>query len=180
KAALRGGLFCDFFRRAHGPAKAVEGAHRAPYPAATRGGTEDDLRGIAPARGEPSMTQRVRLRPREIAFALAVGAVAAGGAAFVYTGDDDEPARTAAAATLARAAPAALAPFDSVATLGPQDVVLSIGPSHAVRIEDGDLAERYSLSVEDGVLTIRPREGLRRGFGWGDRLPTVYVTAPQL
>jgi hypothetical protein len=127
------------------------------------------------------VTQRARLRPREIAFAVAIGALAAGGAAFVYDREDEAAVRAAPAAELA---PAPLAPFDSISTIGPQDVIFSPGESHAIRIEEGDAAERYSLSVEDGVLTIRPRSGFRprfrNGFRWGNRLPTVYVTAPQL
>jgi hypothetical protein len=127
------------------------------------------------------VTQRARLRPREIAFAVAVGALAAGGAAFVYDGADEPPVHTAPAADLA---PAPLAPFDSVSVIGPQDVIFSPGERHAITIEDGDAADRYSLAVEDGVLTIRPRESFRRGFGngfrWGRRLPTVHVTAPVL
>jgi hypothetical protein len=127
------------------------------------------------------VTQRARLRPREIAFAIAVGALAAGGAAFVYDGAEEPPVR---AATVAETARAPLAPFDSVSVIGPQDVIVSPGERHTITIEDGEAAERYSLTVEDGVLTIRPRESFRRGFGdgfrWGRRLPTLHVTAPTL
>jgi Putative auto-transporter adhesin, head GIN domain len=102
--------------------------------------------------------ERPRLRKREIAFALAAGALGAGGAALVL--DDDvgpERDRHEYAAEMRYDATG----FDAVSVLGPQDVIIIAADEFKVTAsgDPGALAQLEAV-VEDGSLIIRPREGL--------------------
>src|SRR5688572_19855262 len=106
----------------------------------------------------PMPPQRPKLRKREIAFALAMGALAAGGGAAVLSAFDDDPDRFAGPAA---AGPDRMdyevATFERISTAGPQDVEVTFGETHSVRAE-GAVA-RLEVVVEDGELIIRPRRG---------------------
>lgn len=123
------------------------------------------------------MRQRPTLRKREIVFAVAMGAAAAGAGALVLELDD--------AAPMARAATAdhltyPVGPFEALATVGPQDVTVERGDTYAVRSQ-GDPAALGQLEVVvvDGTLTIRPKPGFR--VSWSSLSgATFHVTTPQL
>ena len=102
--------------------------------------------------------ERPRLRKREIAFALAAGALAAGGAALVL--DDDvgpDRDREESAAEMRYEA----TDFDAVSVIGPQDVIIVVADEFKVTAsgDPGALAQ-FEAVVEDGSLVIRPREGV--------------------
>jgi hypothetical protein len=118
------------------------------------------------------------LRKREIVFAVAAGALAAGGAALILGGSDDShPAPvslTAAPQTFE------LAEFDEISTSGPQQVVVTLGDTQSVRSEGSPEAlGQLEVVVEDGELIIRPKDG--SGMDW-DTLSsaTFHVTLPDL
>jgi hypothetical protein len=101
---------------------------------------------------------------REAAFAVAMGALAAGGAALILSdGGEDAPAATGASERTY-----AVAPFEEIATVGPQDVVVTLGDGYAVRSEGAPEAlSRLEAVVEDGKLAIRPKDRFAVGFNWG-------------
>jgi len=123
------------------------------------------------------MVQRTGLRKREIVFAVAAGAVAAGGAGLILAESGDSPAPVALTA-----APQSfeLADFDEISTVGPQNLIVTRGDAFAVRSE-GDPAALGQLEVvvEDGELIIRPKD--RGRANWG-RLSgaTYFITLPKL
>lgn len=124
------------------------------------------------------MARRTGLRKREIAFAVGMGALAAGGAALILAEDDGS------APFVAMAAPQTyeLEPFAEISTVGPQDVVVTRADAYAVRSEGSPEAlGLLEVTVEDGELVIRPRDQFRFGFDWS-RLAsaTFHVTMPQL
>lgn len=125
--------------------------------------------------------ERPRLRKREIAFAIAMGALAAGGAALFVADDSD----SGSPPMIAMGAPSEktfqVTGFDEISTSGPQDVVITLGDSFAVRAEGSPEAlAQLEPVVVNGRLTIKPRDG----FNWGNwpRLAsaTFYVTLPRL
>jgi hypothetical protein len=127
----------------------------------------------------PAPPQRVKLRKREVVFAVSMGALAAAGAAAVLAGiDNDAPSRSAVAT--ADHAIYAVAPFEEISTVGPQDVVVTLGDTASVRAEGSPRAlAQLEAVVENGRLTIRPKR--RFGFSWGSlRSATFYVTVPRL
>lgn len=125
------------------------------------------------------MPQRTGLRAREIVFAVAMGGLAAGGAALILDESNDGDARI-----VVTAAPPAYSgePFDNISVVGPQDVVIKLGDTHAVRAEGpSEALSRYETVVENGRLTIRPRTQFQGGFNWPRRSAvTFYVTVPRL
>lgn len=120
-----------------------------------------------------------KLRAREVIFAVAVGALGAGGAALML--DDDEESRAPTVAVTSGET-SALAPFTEISTVGPQDVVVLTGDRYSVRSEGSPRAlERLEAVVEDGKLVIRPRGNFRGGFNWSSVSgATFYVTTPRL
>jgi hypothetical protein len=129
----------------------------------------------------PSRPGRSGLRKREIAFAVAMGALAAGGAALVLTdGDGDD------FVVPALAGPNELtydvAPFEGISTTGPQDVVVTRGETISVRSEGSpDALALLEAVVEDGKLVIRPKRQLGPFGDWGRlQSATFYVTMPRL
>ena len=127
----------------------------------------------------PARTGEPRLRKREVALALAAGAVAAGGAALMLDGSDSGPRVQATAGPDAMTYQ--LSQFEEISTVGPQDVVVTLGDSFAVRAEGspGALAQLEAVVV-NGRLTIQPK----RGFDWGRwrslQPATFYVVLPRL
>lgn len=122
-----------------------------------------------------------RLRKREVAFAVAAGALAAGGAALVLEmseGKGGGPVRVAAAQAGNQSYD--VGKFDQVSTVGPQDVVVTFGESYSVRSEGSPGAlGQLEVVVDDGELTIRPKN--QRRTDWGSlSSATFYVTAPRL
>ena len=125
------------------------------------------------------MPRQTRLRKREIVFAISAGAVAAGGAALILADASGELMPAAQ-----RAAPQTyeLAPFQEISTVGPQDVVVTFGQTQSVRSEGSPEAlGQLEVVVEDGELTIRPKNQRRFGFDWSSlSSATYYVTIPRL
>ena len=124
----------------------------------------------------PSPTDRPRLRKREIAFALAAGAVAAGGATLILdTGGGGPGTRTEASEP--KEMVYRVADFERIAATGPQDVEIEFGETFSVRA-DGAVS-RLQVVVENGELVIRPRDGT--GWEWSDFASTkIHVTMPRL
>jgi len=126
------------------------------------------------------MAERRKFRTREVVLAVAAGVVAAGGAALTLDAlKDDGPI---VAITGPREMTYEVAPFQQVATVGPQDVVITYGDGFAVRSEGSpDAIARLEAVVENGTLTIRPKDGWNGVFGRGDSSSaTFYVTLPLL
>src|SRR5690606_3605801 len=123
-------------------------------------------------------TPRPKLRKREIALAVGVGALAAGGAALILAeGDSHAPMMVAAAPQTYE-----LESFDEISTVGPQDVVITRGDASQVRSEGSPEAlGLLEVVVDDGELIIRPKEDYGFGFDW-DRLSSAkfHVTVPRL
>jgi hypothetical protein len=113
-----------------------------------------------------------RLRKREVLAAVALGAVAAGGAALVLEASD-ESGRPAHAATVEEKT-YQLGAFERIAASGPQEIVIAFGETHSVRAEGA--IGRLEVVVEDGELIIRPRGG----GDWDSDSTTVFVTLPRL
>lgn len=120
-----------------------------------------------------------KLRLREAVFAVAMGTLAAGGAALILAGDDDD--RVPAAAGPGELT-YAVAPFGEISTVGPQDVVVTLGDGYSVRSEGSpDALGRLEAVVEGGKLTIRPKNAFGGSFAWGRVSDaTFYVTLPKL
>jgi len=127
------------------------------------------------------MPQPARLRKREILFALAMGGLAAGGAALILDDDEDQGFTPVVAAAQGPDSLSDLAPFEAIATVGPQDVVVTYGETQSVRAEGSqDALALLEVDSEGGVLRIRPRGG---GWQWAwNRLnaTTYFVTVPRL
>lgn len=119
-----------------------------------------------------------RLRAREVAFAVALGALGAGGAALILDDDGDE---RAPAAAMVDQQTLQLAPFAEMSVVGPQDVVILTGDSYSVRSEGSrEALARLEAVVENGRLIIRPRGGSGH-FSWSDGDDVkFYVTTPRL
>lgn len=124
-------------------------------------------------------SQRPGLRKREIVFAVALGTVAAGGAALMLADHQGGPAPAAA-----MAAPQVfdVEEFQEISTIGPQDLEVTLGETYSVRSEGPPEAlGQLEVLVEDGELTIRPKDEFGFGFDWS-RLSgaTYHVTVPRL
>lgn len=126
----------------------------------------------------PTTTPGRRLRKREVAFAVALGGLAAGAAALILGGSEGHgPAPitvTAAPQTFE------LAEFDEISTFGPQEVVVTLGETQSVRSEGSPEAlGQLEVVVEDGELIIRPKD--ESGMDWENlSSATYYVTLPDL
>ncbi len=117
-----------------------------------------------------------RLRKREIAFALVMGALAAGGAGALLSTEDDHGAPPPQAAAVEEQT-YTLGEFERIATFGPQDIEIEYGETHSVRAEG--LLSSLEVLVENGELIIRPRGGI--GSDWpGFDSTRFYVTVPRL
>jgi hypothetical protein len=130
-------------------------------------------------RGYPPPWPGTKLRKREVAFAVALGAIAAGGAAVILAESHESSApvvETAAPRTYH------LAEFDEISTIGPQHVVVTVGGAQAIRSEGPDEAlGLLEVVVEDGKLIIKPKEGFGDRFENGDLdSATFFVTLPAL
>ena len=128
-----------------------------------------------------SQSGRPRLRKREIAFALAAGAMAAGSAALILDQDEGYVAPVVAVAGPDNQT-YEVAPFEELSTVGPQDVVITTGETFSVRSEGspGALAALEAV-VEDDKLVIRPKGNFAAGFDWSSVAgATFYVTTPRL
>ncbi len=130
----------------------------------------------------PQGPERPRLRKREIFFAVAAGVVAAGGAALILGDSGDGGPRHMPAVAEAREMTYQLASFDEIATVGPQDVVVTLGDTFSVRSEGSPEAlALLEPVVEDGRLTIKPRDADFNWFTWPRSAEaTYYVTLPRL
>jgi hypothetical protein len=115
----------------------------------------------------------------EIVLGVAAGAVAAGGAALILSESSESSPQLAAAAD---SQTYAVVPFEEVSTVGPQDVVIEIGDTQSVRAEGSrDALSQLEAVVENGRLTIRPKNEFRAGFNWGRlQSATFFVTVPKL
>lgn len=120
-----------------------------------------------------------RLRKREVVFAVAAGALAAGGAAVML--DVADKSEIVVSVEGPTALTYEIGEFDGLSTVGPQDVVITAGDSYSVRSEGSPEAlALLEAVVEDGKLVIRPKETFR-GWNWGRmESATFYVTAPRL
>jgi len=120
-----------------------------------------------------------KLRKREVIFAVALGAVAAGGAGVILA-ESHEDSRPKAVANEPQSYD--LAEFDEVSTIGPQRVVVTVGGEQAIRSEgDEEALGLLEVVVEDGKLIIRPKEGFRDRFDHADLdSATFFVTVPRL
>ena len=131
-----------------------------------------------------------RLRVREIVFAVAMGGLAAGGAALILDNDD------ASGPTAVVAAPDQLtynvAPFEEISSTGPQDVIVTYGERFSVRSEGAPEAlALMAAAVDNGKLVIRQKAPFEDGpnfqsareFSQGMRQlssVTFHVTVPRL
>lgn len=123
---------------------------------------------------------------KEVVIAVALGGLAAGGAALTYNALSSDPAPMIAAMPGQDAAgPDRMvyeaAPFDRIASSGPQEVTIALGEEFSVRSEGSPQAlSLLEATVENGRLTIRPKSG----FNWGNwrRLASAkfFVTLPEL
>jgi hypothetical protein len=118
-----------------------------------------------------------KLRKREIALALAAGLLASGAGAVILSEVHDEDEDIV---RLADSRELTVGEFTQLETVGPQDVEVTTGDEYTVRFEGNPHAvARFSVSVENGVLRVRPAEGIN--FDWSDDDDvTVHVTAPGL
>jgi hypothetical protein len=120
-----------------------------------------------------------RLRKREVVFAVAAGALAAGGAALVLEVNEGG-GHVAVAAAQADNMDYEVGEFDQISTVGPQDVVITIGDTYAVRSEGSPEAlGQLEVVIDDGELTIRPKSPRRTNWGSLDSA-TFFVTVPRL
>lgn len=129
----------------------------------------------------PVQLERPRLRKREIAFAVAMGALAAGGAA-LFVAEDETGGGPTSAITGPNHMTYTAAPFEEISAIGPQDVVITRGDTLTIRSEGSPYAlAQLEAVVADGKLTIQPKGGFPRGGNWGSLEPaTFYVTMPRL
>ena len=125
----------------------------------------------------PASPLRPKLRKREIALAVGIGALAAFGAGTILSIDDGSgpPAAVAAVPQTYN-----LTDFDEITTTGPQDVFVTLGDSFSVRSEGAPQAlGQLDVLVEDGKLVIRPGRSFRGNWG-GLSSATYHVTMPRL
>jgi hypothetical protein len=120
-----------------------------------------------------------RLRKREVVFAVALGALAAGGAALILE-ENDGSGPVPVAAARADNLTYDVAEFEEISTVGPQDVVITRGDTYSVRSEGSPEAlGQLEVVVDDGELTIRPKDQFR--VNWPTlSSATFYVTVPRL
>jgi hypothetical protein len=120
-----------------------------------------------------------RLRKREIVLALAAGGLAAAAAAAIL---DESDSRSAPFVQVnVKEDFSNLAPFTAISSTGPQDVVITYGDTQSVRAEGSPEARALmGVVVEDGVLSIRPRNGGWQRFWGGLNSATYHVTLPRL
>ena len=122
-----------------------------------------------------SPPDRPRLRKREIVFAVAAGALAAGGAALMLDNDGGGPEFRELNEPTEMTYQ--LDGFERISTTGPQDLDIEIGETFSVRAEGA--AGQLEVVVEDGELIIRPRDGIGFGFPGFDSTK-IEVTMPRL
>lgn len=127
----------------------------------------------------PARPGRSKLRKREVVFAVAMGALASGGAALILL--DDGGSYAGPALTGPSEQTYEVAPFAGISTTGPQDVVVTLGETTSVRSEGSpDALALLEAVVEDGKLIIRPKNDFD-GWAWGRlQSATFYVTLPRL
>ncbi|WEK45505.1 MAG: DUF2807 domain-containing protein [Candidatus Andeanibacterium colombiense] len=121
---------------------------------------------------------RNAFRKREIAFALGMGALAAGGAAATLAVlHDDE--RTEHHAPMTR--DYRLAPFEQISVSGPQDLEITYGGTTSVQAEgSAEALNQLEVTVKDGKLSIKPKAGFFGGnFALFDDV-TVHISLPDL
>lgn len=121
-------------------------------------------------------TQQTRLRKREILFALAMGAVAAGGSAALLSAFEDDGYVEAPNVINFPAAE-----FSQISTQGPQGVEVTYGEGFSIRAEGSQEAlGQLRAVVENGRLTIGPPPGFN--WNWAGMLEDAkfYVTLPRL
>jgi hypothetical protein len=124
-------------------------------------------------------TTKPKLRKREIALALAAGVMASGAAAIILSESREDDGREVV--RIATDRELQLGEFSQLATVGPQDILVTAGNVFSVRLEGNpEAVAQLAVSVENGVLTVEPREG--SSFDWSDDDGdvTVHVTAPTL
>lgn len=128
----------------------------------------------------PVPQTKPRLRKREIVLAVAAGGLAAAVAAAILDNDNDG-AFGPQVQVIVNEDFSNLAPFTGVSSVGPQDVVITYGDTQSVRAEGSDQARALiGVTVENGVLKIRPRvQGWQWNWG-GIQHATYYVTVPRL
>ena len=109
-----------------------------------------------------------------------MGALAAGGAALLLAEDDGVGAAPMVAT--ADRLTYDVAPFEEISTVGPQDVRVTRGETQSVHSEGPpEILGQLEVVVENGMLTIQPKEAFRGGFDWGRfRSAAFYVTVPRL
>lgn len=122
-----------------------------------------------------------KLRLREIVFALAMGGVAAGGAAIALDAMHDDGDAPVAVAQGPDEMTYQVGEFDQISTSGPQDIQVTYGDTIAVRSEGSPEAlAQLEAVVDNGQLRIQPK----KGFDWGNwqslRGTTFYVTMPHI
>lgn len=121
-----------------------------------------------------------RLRKREVVFAVALGAVAAGGAALILEESDGGGRPVPVAAAQANNLTYDVGEFEEISTVGPQDVVVTRGDTYSVRSEgSAEALGQLEVVVDDGELTIRPKDQF--SVHWPTlSSATFYVTVPAL
>jgi hypothetical protein len=125
------------------------------------------------------MAERKGLRKREIVFAVAAGALAAGGAALVLEASaDPEP-------VVSVEGPGEmdyqLSGFDEISTTGPLNLVITSGEEFSVRAEGSPQAlSVIEPVVENGRLEIGPKRGLNWSNWRNFDEATFYITMPRL
>ncbi len=123
---------------------------------------------------------RPKLRKREIAFAVAAGALAAGGGAAVISAINDDASAPPRYVAAPERQAYELGEFAEVSTTGPQDVVITMGDSYSVRAEGApDALAQLEAVVEDGELILRPTGSFRGDWGRFSSV-TYHVTMPRL
>lgn len=114
-----------------------------------------------------------KLRKREVAFAIAAGALAAGGAAVMLEGNDGGGGPRVAVSEVKTYQ---VGEFERISTTGPLDVEIAYGETHSVRAE-GAVGE-LEVIIQGGELIIRPANR-----GWDRSMidsTTLFVTLPRL
>ena len=129
----------------------------------------------------PVPTRQRAFRKREVVFAVAMGALAAGGAAIIL----DESEGGGAPFIVANQADNLtydFGPFEEISTTGPQNVVVTIGETQSIRSEGPPEALGIlEAVVVDGRLIIRPRERFRGRFNRSQLDSAIFfVTVPKL
>ncbi len=106
---------------------------------------------------------------REIAFALASGAVAAGGAAAILHDDIGPRDRDERMQEESGEIAFDLRDFNAVTVTGPQDVEITLGDRFTVvAYGDRDALNLVEAVVDNGVLVLRPRDGITFGESLDD------------